>query len=150
MHAQALHSPAQFDRIVGSFAALVRIDKEYSYGDADDAFKEVAKTIGESSAKVLELSIQQRKELEMFSKERTKFEDFNVLRTLGEGGFGKVLLVSKKIPGIDEPERFALKVLKKSFIVDSGNVTRALAEKELLQSVQVSPKTKPCTCRHSR
>jgi len=42
-----------FDRIVGSFAALVRIDKEYSYGDADDAFKEVAKTIGESSAKVL-------------------------------------------------------------------------------------------------
>jgi endoplasmic reticulum protein 29 len=40
-----------FDRIVdGSKNVLVRFDKEYSYGDDHDAWKEFAKTVGESSA----------------------------------------------------------------------------------------------------
>ena len=43
-----------FDRIVdGSRNVIVRFDKEYSYGDAHDAWKEFAKTVGESSADVL-------------------------------------------------------------------------------------------------
>ena len=43
-----------FDRIVdGSRNVIVRFDKEYSYGDAHDAWKEFAKTVGESSAGVL-------------------------------------------------------------------------------------------------
>ena len=42
-----------FDRIVdGSRNVIVRFDKEYSYGDAHDAWKEFAKTVGESSADV--------------------------------------------------------------------------------------------------
>jgi hypothetical protein len=89
----------------------------------------------QESTKLGAMSLDQRKEMSWMTKQ-TKFEDFNVLRTLGEGGFGKVLLVSKKVPQQDEPAQFALKVLKKSFIVDSGNVTRALAEKELLQSLR--------------
>jgi serine/threonine protein kinase len=90
----------------------------------------------QASTKLTTVSIDQRSELRWLATKTTKFEDFDVLRTLGEGGFGKVLLVSKKIPEQDEPSQFALKVLKKSFIVDSGNVTRALAEKELLQSLR--------------
>ena len=43
-----------FDRVVGgNHAAFVRVDKEYSYGDGDDAFRELAKEVGESTASVL-------------------------------------------------------------------------------------------------
>lgn len=42
-----------FDRIIGSgTAAMVRIDQEYPYGDADDAWKDFAKTVSESDASV--------------------------------------------------------------------------------------------------
>jgi len=43
-----------FDRLVdGSRNIFVRFDKEYSYGDEHDAWKDFAKTVGESSADVL-------------------------------------------------------------------------------------------------
>ena len=43
-----------FDRLVdGSRNIIVRFDKEYSYGDEHDAWKDFAKTVGESSADVL-------------------------------------------------------------------------------------------------
>merc|ERR1719337_426276 len=43
-----------FDRLVdGSKNVIVRFDKEYSYGDEHDAWKEFAKTVGESSAEML-------------------------------------------------------------------------------------------------
>jgi endoplasmic reticulum protein 29 len=43
-----------FDRIIdGSRNVIVRFDKEYSYGDEHDAWKEFAKTVGESSAEML-------------------------------------------------------------------------------------------------
>merc|ERR1719247_1170731 len=43
-----------FDRIIdGSKTAFVRFDKEYSYGDEHDAWKEFAKTVGDSSADML-------------------------------------------------------------------------------------------------
>ena len=43
-----------FDRLIdGSRNVIVRFDKEYSYGDEHDAWKEFAKTVGESSADML-------------------------------------------------------------------------------------------------
>ena len=43
-----------FDRVVGQgLPTLVRVDKEYPYGDADDAWKEAATAVGQSDAKVL-------------------------------------------------------------------------------------------------
>uniref|UniRef100_A0A6T8AFN6 Endoplasmic reticulum resident protein 29 C-terminal domain-containing protein n=1 Tax=Prymnesium polylepis TaxID=72548 RepID=A0A6T8AFN6_9EUKA len=45
---------ATFDRLVdGSRNIMVRFDKEYSYGDDHDAWKDFAKTVGDSSADVL-------------------------------------------------------------------------------------------------
>lgn len=38
-------------------AAFVRFDKEYSWGDEHDAFKEAAKRVGESSADVLMITV---------------------------------------------------------------------------------------------
>ena len=43
-----------FDRLIdGGRNVIVRFDKEYSYGDEHDAWKEFAKTVGESSADML-------------------------------------------------------------------------------------------------
>merc|ERR1719284_301972 len=43
-----------FDRLIdGSRNVIVRFDKEYSYGDEHDAWKDFAKTVGESSAEML-------------------------------------------------------------------------------------------------
>merc|ERR1712087_820482 len=47
-----------FDRIVdGSRSVFVRFDKEYSYGDEHDAWKEYAKTVGESAADLLSADV---------------------------------------------------------------------------------------------
>ena len=47
-----------FDRVVdGSRNAFVRFDKEYSYGDEHDAWKEFAKTVGESAADLLSCDV---------------------------------------------------------------------------------------------
>jgi len=43
-----------FDRIIdGARNVIVRFDKEYSYGDEHDAWKDFAKTVGDSSADML-------------------------------------------------------------------------------------------------
>jgi len=47
-----------FDRIIdGSKGAFVRFDKEYSYGDEHDAWKEFAVKVGESSADLLVIDV---------------------------------------------------------------------------------------------
>lgn len=47
-----------FDRIVGGAAPVfVRVDQEYPYGDADDAFKAFAAAVGGSGAKALVASV---------------------------------------------------------------------------------------------
>lgn len=47
-----------FDRIIdGSRGVFVRFDKEYSYGDEHDAWKEYAKTVGESAADLLSCDV---------------------------------------------------------------------------------------------
>jgi endoplasmic reticulum protein 29 len=47
-----------FDRLVGgSSAMMVRFEKEYPYGDADDAYKELAKAVGDSDAAALVATI---------------------------------------------------------------------------------------------
>ena len=50
---------------------------------------------------------------------------------MGEGGFGKVILVKKKASdGTDQ--RFAMKVMKKSHVVSCCSVTYTVTEKEAL------------------
>uniref|UniRef100_A0A7S4BBT4 Endoplasmic reticulum resident protein 29 C-terminal domain-containing protein n=1 Tax=Chrysotila carterae TaxID=13221 RepID=A0A7S4BBT4_CHRCT len=47
-----------FDRIIdGSRNVFVRFDKEYAYGEAHDAWKEYAKTVGESAADLLSADV---------------------------------------------------------------------------------------------
>ena len=66
------------------------------------------------------------------SKEWNKFdltcEDFDFLKVVGRGAFGKVMQVRKKSDGCI----YAMKILKKSEIIEKGQVEHTMAEKEIL------------------
>jgi len=62
-----------------------------------------------------------------------KLNDFNIHRVIGRGAYSKVLLVSPK----EDPSSFyALKVLKKSHIVNTGQEKHTLLEKEILKDIR--------------
>merc|ERR1719311_747379 len=47
-----------FDRVIdGTKSVFVRFDKEYSYGDEHDAWKDYAKTVGQSAADLLSCDV---------------------------------------------------------------------------------------------
>lgn len=56
-------------------------------------------------------------------------DDFETIRMLGKGEYGKVLLVRKKASG----ELFALKILKKKLISDKNQIQHTKAERSVLQ-----------------
>jgi len=59
-------------------------------------------------------------------------EDFQKLKCIGRGGFGRVLLVKKK----DSQQIFAMKILKKQFIITSNQVDHTTAERNVLVKVE--------------
>ena len=61
-------------------------------------------------------------------------DDFDLLKVLGKGGFGKVMLVRKR-KGLHAGEIFALKVMQKSVVVAHGQQRHALAERTILERV---------------
>ncbi|XP_018080561.1 cGMP-dependent protein kinase 1 isoform X2 [Xenopus laevis] len=60
-----------------------------------------------------------------------KLADFNIIDTLGVGGFGRVELVQLKS---DECKTFAMKILKKRHIVDTRQQEHIRSEKQIMQS----------------
>ncbi|XP_029818457.1 cGMP-dependent protein kinase 1 [Manacus vitellinus] len=60
-----------------------------------------------------------------------KLADFNIIDTLGVGGFGRVELVQLKS---EESKTFAMKILKKRHIVDTRQQEHIRSEKQIMQS----------------
>ncbi|KAJ3069799.1 hypothetical protein HDU98_007148 [Podochytrium sp. JEL0797] len=58
-------------------------------------------------------------------------DDFEILRVLGKGSFGKVVQVKKR----DTGSIYAMKILKKSSIVERDEVAHTLAERNVLAKV---------------
>ncbi|KAH9260394.1 hypothetical protein BASA81_001564 [Batrachochytrium salamandrivorans] len=59
-------------------------------------------------------------------------DDFNLIKVIGRGSFGKVMLVTLKG---DESKVYALKVLIKATIVERNQVEHTIAEREILELI---------------
>lgn len=57
---------------------------------------------------------------------------FNLIKVIGRGTFGKVILVNLKT---DKSQIFALKIIKKQHIVQTKNVSNIINEKKLCQNI---------------
>lgn len=66
------------------------------------------------------------------SKQKVVLEDFELLKVLGRGSFGKVMLVKKK----DSGDIYAMKILKKRAIIARNQVEHTKAERKILQALQ--------------
>ncbi|GMI21854.1 hypothetical protein TrCOL_g53 [Triparma columacea] len=62
-------------------------------------------------------------------------KDFDLLKVVGKGAFGKVMLVRKKSPP-SAGQIFAMKVLKKSVIAAKGQVEHTKSERDILFEVR--------------
>ncbi|CCD27328.1 serine/threonine-protein kinase NDAI_0K01370 [Naumovozyma dairenensis CBS 421] len=58
-------------------------------------------------------------------------DDFDLLKVIGKGSFGKVMQVRKK----DTQKVYALKAIRKSYIVSKSEVTHTLAERTVLARI---------------
>eukprot|EP00727_Mastigamoeba_balamuthi_P001125 m51a1_g11009 putative ph-protein kinase domain containing protein (431) ;mRNA; r:371953-373727 len=63
------------------------------------------------------------------AKKRMSVDDFTLLKLIGKGNFGKVMLVKFNATG----ETFAMKVLSKKHIVDSNEIEHTMSECIILQ-----------------
>jgi len=59
-------------------------------------------------------------------------DDFQLLTMIGKGAFGKVLQVRKK----DTGEIFAMKVIRKSTVIERNQVAHTKAEKDILTKIE--------------
>jgi len=66
------------------------------------------------------------------STEKVRLDDFELLKVLGRGSFGKVMQVRKKSDG----KVYAMKILKKQAIIARNQVEHTKAERKILQALQ--------------
>lgn len=68
----------------------------------------------------------------MDSQEKVRLDDFELLKVLGRGSFGKVMQVRKKSDG----KVYAMKILKKRAIIARNQVEHTKAERKILEALQ--------------
>ncbi len=62
-------------------------------------------------------------------------EDFQLLKVIGRGSFGKVMMV-KKVGDKDKNRTYAMKVLRKDAIIKRNQVEHTKAEREILEEIK--------------
>jgi serine/threonine protein kinase len=72
------------------------------------------------------------------AKKGVKFNSFEILEILGQGTFGRVFKVRKKDdimnPDVDPVPEYAMKVLKKAFLVKNNHLKYAIGEANILKA----------------
>ncbi|KAF9620298.1 hypothetical protein IFM89_011033 [Coptis chinensis] len=70
--------------------------------------------------------------LHSMHKDRTSIDDFEIMKPISRGAFGKVFLARKRTTG----DLFAIKVLKKLDMIRKNDIERILAERNILIAVR--------------
>ncbi|XP_071162584.1 ribosomal protein S6 kinase alpha-5-like [Mytilus edulis] len=79
------------------------------------------------------------KDVNMTGQGKVAMADFELLKVLGTGAYGKVFLV-RKIGGKDDNKLYAMKVLKKAAIVQKTKTTEhTRTERQVLEAIRESP-----------
>ncbi|CAM0948730.1 unnamed protein product [Alopecurus aequalis] len=100
-------------------------------GQIDDMSTDSLGPIDEDSP--LENSVNSRtSQLNGKFKDRTSIEDFEIIKPISRGAFGRVFLAKKRVTG----DLFAIKVLKKADMIRKNAVESILAERDILISVR--------------
>ena len=71
-------------------------------------------------------------DLEKCDESKVTMEDFELLKVLGRGAFGKVVLCREK----STRTMYAMKILKKSAVFDKNEVEHTLTENRVLQTIR--------------
>ena len=59
-------------------------------------------------------------------------DDFDIIKVLGRGTYGKVMLVDKK----DTGKKYAMKSLRKKYIIDENQLEHTMTERKILEKVK--------------
>ena len=70
-------------------------------------------------------------EIQKITNNKLTINDFSIIKVIGKGSYGKVLLVKKN----DEDKVYAMKVLKKKAMIKRNQVEHIKAERKIMELV---------------
>lgn len=120
MTTHSLYKQKKFTRPPKSYLTIMNLEK---YNDKEHGEEERKTELRKRTTLLFNKSKSEKKDICM--------EDFELLKVLGKGAFGKVMLAQKK----DNKRIYAIKVLKKQEIIELDQLEHTKAEKLILQHV---------------
>ncbi|XP_022879407.1 probable serine/threonine protein kinase IRE [Olea europaea var. sylvestris] len=103
-------------------------------GQIDDEKAELSNTMADDDSKMEDDIVRSLRASPIVpcTKDRTSIEDFEIIKPISRGAFGRVFLARKRATG----DLFAIKVLKKADMIRKNAVESILAERDILISVR--------------
>eukprot|EP00294_Goniomonas_avonlea_P006280 CAMPEP_0114559828 /NCGR_PEP_ID=MMETSP0114-20121206/11128_1 /TAXON_ID=31324 /ORGANISM="Goniomonas sp, Strain m" /LENGTH=462 /DNA_ID=CAMNT_0001745321 /DNA_START=12 /DNA_END=1400 /DNA_ORIENTATION=+ len=117
---------------IGASGARTYVIHAETQADADQWMKAISAVAGGKSAAMG--AVPEDEEMDQYvlpTSAKVRIEDFFLLKVIGRGAFGKVMLVRKK----DTKDLFAMKILSKEMLIRRNQVGRTKAENRILRSV---------------
>ncbi|KAJ0100409.1 hypothetical protein Patl1_19928 [Pistacia atlantica] len=112
------------------------LQEKYAYlcGQIEDEKADSSNAMGEEESSMDEDPMRSLRAspINPCSKDRTSIEDFDIIKPISQGAFGRVFLARKRATG----DLFAIKVLKKADMIRKNAVESILAERNILISVR--------------
>ncbi|KAL0400881.1 UNVERIFIED_CONTAM: putative serine/threonine protein kinase IRE [Sesamum latifolium] len=134
----AIHDRKVDALVVETFGRRIEklIQEKYVFlcNQIDDEKADVLNTVADEDTSVEEDTVRSLRAspINPCTKDRTSIEDFEIIKPISRGAFGRVFLARKRATG----DLFAIKVLKKADMIRKNAVESILAERDILISVR--------------